>query len=311
MNGTKPKSRFSRTPVKNRHGSTVAVPPHRLTELDLSILKTLAGHRVLSAEYLAALVGTSYKYAVYRLQILKSEPNCYVKVCDTQQENPKLHLYTPLFFELDSKGITELHERGVILPPRRPVRNLVHAVMVEQIMASFEIGGTLISRADILVSDKTPVRTRNHPAPDRIPLPKERYIRPDGEMFVIQSPSGFSFLPGIEADTGTEPVHSYDYERSSIKGKFEDYITIIENEIYKSHFGAKTFFIPFITPTTRRLASIMTLLEQMTEKKPSLRKSFLFKTHPLFTSSTKPVPSGHMITQPFQRVGYPPITFAE
>jgi len=307
----KPKSRFSRTPVTSADGIAHVVPPYRLTEQDLALLKALTRRRFLSVDYIAALIGTSYKYALTRVQILKSDPNFYVKVCDAQRENPKLHLYTPLFYELDQRGIGALDERGIVIGPRKPVRNIIHAVMVDQIMASFELGATggmsIIPRADILA--KTPQKTQDLPIPDRIPVGRDRWIRADGEMFVLKTAEGFSFFPGVEADTGTEPIHSYDYERSSIRAKFEDYITVIEREIYKSHFGARTFFVPFITPTTRRLESMMVLLEEMTEKKPSLRKHFLFKTHPLFTSSTKPRPSGHMVDEPWIRVFNPPLQF--
>jgi hypothetical protein len=39
-------------------------------------------------------------------------------------------------------------------------------------------------------------------------------------------------------------------------------------------------------------------------------KIFLFKTFPAFTSFEKPhPPSGHMLTDDWQRVGYPPFNF--
>lgn len=247
-----------------------------------------------------------------RIQILKSAPNSYIKICDAQAENPRLHLYTKLFYELDQSGMGELTERGLLIAPRKPIRNITHAIMVDQIMASFELGATgdlsIIGRADILA--KAPEKTRALTNPDRIPLPKDRWIRADGEMFVLKTPEGFSFFPGIEADTGTEPVHSYDYTRSAISQKYEDYITVIEREIYKTHFGARTFFVPFLTPTTRRLESMMALLEEMTKDRKHLRKHFLFKTHPLFTSSTKPRPTGHAITEEWLRVGNPPLNFS-
>ena len=237
----KPKSRFSRTPVTSADGTARTVPSHRLTEQDLALLRLLARRRFLSVDYIAALIGTSYKYALSRVQILKSEPNLYIKVSDTPAREPGRTIFgTPLFYELDKRGIGELEERDIHIPLRRPVRNLTHAVMVEQIMASFEIA--LIGRADILL--KAPDKTRALAVPERIPLPRDRFIRPDGEMFVLKTPDGFSFFPGIEADTGTEPIHSYDYERSSITAKFSEYIEVIENRIYETHFGARTFLIP-------------------------------------------------------------------
>jgi len=316
---TKYKSRFSRAPVLNEDGSPKAVPPSRLTDQDIEIFKALLAHRFLSPDYIAALIGSSYKYVLTRTQILKSEPNCYLKIADEQLANRRAYTCTTIFLELDSPGITELEELGISVPARRAVKNFTHGVMVDQIMASFRIGARgsakLISRAHILANPKTPVATRNASVPDRIPLPpkngKPHYVRPDGEMFVLHDGEHFYFFPGIEADTGSEPIHSYDYERTSIHQKFVDYLTILDQGIYRSHFGANTFFIPFVTSTSRRLASMMTMLEQMTEKHPHLRKSFLFKQHPTFKSSEKPRASGHMVSEPWLRVGYPPMTFGD
>jgi protein involved in plasmid replication-relaxation len=309
----KPKSRFARTPVTSADGTPRAVPPYRLTEQDIALLKVLARRRFLSADYIAALIGTSYKYALTRIQILKSAPNLYIRVCDAQRENPKLHLYTPLFYELDARGIGELQERGIDIPRRRPISNITHAIMVNQIMASFELGARddieLILRGEILA--RSPKETQDDPHPDRLPITKDHWVRADGEMFVLKAPAGFYFFPGVEADTGTEPIHSYDYERSSIKGKFDDYIHVIVNNTQRTRFNAQTFNVAFITPTQRRLESMMRLLEEMTKSKPSLRRHFLFKTHPLFTSSTKPRPTGHMIDEEWLRVGLPPLAFRD
>ena len=51
---------------------------------------------------------------------------------------------------------------------------------------------------------------------------------------------------------------------------------------------------------------MMELLDRMTGGRGS--KMFLFKTFPSFTSPEKPPPAdGHMLTAPWQRVGYPPL----
>ena len=53
---------------------------------------------------------------------------------------------------------------------------------------------------------------------------------------------------------------------------------------------------------------MMKLLERITGGAGS--KVMLFKTFPRFTSFKKPLPpSGHMLTEDWQRVGYPPFNF--
>ncbi len=54
------------------------------------------------------------------------------------------------------------------------------------------------------------------------------------------------------------------------------------------------------------MQSMMQLLEKITEGRGS--KMFLFKTFPAFTSFEKPPPpTGHMLTEPWHRVGYSPL----
>ena len=63
-----------------------------------------------------------------------------------------------------------------------------------------------------------------------------------------------------------------------------------------------------MTTNAARLASMMRLLERITSGAGS--RHILFKTFPAFTSPGKPpAPSGHMLTDDWQRVGYPDFNF--
>jgi hypothetical protein len=56
------------------------------------------------------------------------------------------------------------------------------------------------------------------------------------------------------------------------------------------------------------MRSMMDLLDHLTDGEGS--RVFLFKTFPAFASSAKPpAPSGHMLTEPWSRVGYPALNF--
>jgi hypothetical protein len=58
------------------------------------------------------------------------------------------------------------------------------------------------------------------------------------------------------------------------------------------------------------MQSMMRLLNKMTDGRSS--KMFLFKTFPAFTSPEKPpVPSGHMLTEPWYRPGFPSFHFSK
>jgi hypothetical protein len=312
-------SRFDDEPVV-RDGAVKRKPPRALTPLNWKMLEALTRYSLLNAEYMAPLVGSdSPDYMTYLFQRLRAKPECYVKLCDEQRDpnSRRYYMHTSLYYQLGEGGITQLQQRGFPIPTRKPIKNFVHQILEDQIMASFEIGAKgnvqQITRDKILESPQTPQRTRDLVEPERIPVShsgdQPRFYRPDGTFFAINSGGKFFFVPGVEADCATEPIDVTDYNRSSIKRKFKDIITILQNDLHIKHFGAKTFFVPFFFPTERRMKSAMRYWEKETEDCPSVRKNVLFRTHPLFTSIEKPSPTGHAITEPYQRVGYPDFSF--
>jgi hypothetical protein len=173
----------------------------------------------------------------------------------------------------------------------------------------------MITWTEILASEKTPQTTRNAGRPERIPVTYEvrgeRFgteVNADALPFGIERSSfgvrSFLFFPGIEADCGTEPIDASDGGRSSILKKFAAYRAIVSQGLHRVHFGFPNFFVPFVTTNKTRMESMMSLLRRITDGEGS--KSFLFKTFPAFTSFEKPPgPTGHMLTEPWHRVGYP------
>jgi len=194
--------------------------------------------------------------------------------------------------------------------------------MVCRITASFELGTRentnvrLITWQEIMASDKIPLATKNLANPASIHVSFEiggkrctKAVIADAQPFGLKrtNPDGTGavfFFPGIEADCGTEPIESSDYLRSAICNKFSAYRAIAAQELYKSHFGFPNCFVPFITSSTVRMQSMMQMLEKLTDGKGS--KMFLFKSFPTLSSFEKQAPaSGHLLTEPWQRVGFP------
>jgi hypothetical protein len=138
------------------------------------------------------------------------------------------------------------------------------------------------------------------------------HIAADGHPFGIERPAAgrrvFFFCPGVEADCGTEPIDTSDFQRSSLFKKFLLYLAVDAQDIARSHFGFPSFYVPFVTTNAARVTSMMKVLERVTGGAGS--KNILFKTFPAFTSFEKPrPPSGHMLTEDWHRVGYPPFNF--
>ena len=195
--------------------------------------------------------------------------------------------------------------------------------MVSEITASIELGTRerghvrLIPWQEILANEHTPRSTRKSPSPASIPVafsmrgePHAVNLTADAQPFGLERKIGgehsYLFFPGIEADCGTEPLDASDADRSSIAKKFAAYIAVAEQGIYRSHFGFPNFFVPFIASTNARMHSMMRLLEKMTDGRGS--KMFLFKTFPAFTTfDPPPKAGGHMLCEPWQRVGHAPL----
>jgi Replication-relaxation len=227
-----------------------------------------------------------------------------------------------LIYELDARGSHVLRERGLSFLPKSYHRNFAHELMVSQIMASIELGTRekknvrLITWPEILASSNTPGATRQSATTCSIPVTFTAFgepcsmtvnadARPFGVERTIEGSCTYLFFPGIEADCGTEPVETSNLDRSSITKKVAAYRAIAEQGLYRSHFGFPNFFVPFITTTRVRMESMMKVVDRMTEGSGS--KMFLFKALPAFSTAEKlPKAGGHMLTEPWQRCGFPP-----
>ena len=314
-------SRFSRSPILGEDNRPVRV--RRPTEADRAKLEALSRHRFLTCEWLAACTGASAQATVNRINVLKRDPNNFVKIAGEMIDNQRAYLFMPLFYELDAKGIAYLDQCGITVPKRQIARNFEHQAMTDQIMASFEIGAKkeridIISWADILASEKMPQKSRESVTPHAIPITyhhagkkHERRVTADAHPFGlrrnIDGKTSYIFVSGPETDCATEPIASYDFDRSSIQGKLLAYIAIIEQKTFHDQFGVPNFFIPFYTTTSTRMESMMRMLDKLTDGKGC--KNILFATHPSIYAPQRAVPSGKALTQAYKRVGYPDFYF--
>lgn len=300
-------SRWDRKPVIDDGAKpTVA----HLTDRDVDIFRCLARYQYLPTDYVHAFVRGDYKSLTHRLNLLSRKPNLYINRPHQQREHAEAN-YRKLVYELDSRGAQELRDRDIPVAKKRDHRNFAHELMVCQILASIDLGTItdprikLIRWPTILASNKVPDATRRLTNPLSIPVGDHRRI-PDGEPIVIVrqfEPTTFIFLVQ-EGDCGTEPIDATDSDRSSIRRMFEDYLTIIEQRIYQTHFGANTFMVAIVTTNEARLNSMMALLARMNPGQSA--KRFLFKHIPVFTSYKPSAPAtGHMLTEPWRRVGFP------
>lgn len=318
---TKRNSRWGTDPILDKRGRPKIA---NLTEHDIDgIFRPLARHRYLPADYLHAFAGGSFDYLINRLNLLSRCPNSFLNRPHQQRANAGAN-HRRLIYELSDQGRTVVQQRGIIDQRSRSPTNFAHELMACQIMASLELGARetgahLIEWHDILSSKNLPEQTRLSPKPYAIPISAtidgrqvDMRVTADGTPFgverVVTDGRRYFFCPGVEADCGTEPIDTSDLSRSSIFRKLALYLAIETQGAFQSHFGFPNFYVPFITTNATRLASMMAALDRITGGAGS--KIFLFKSFPAFTSFEKPrLPSGHMLTEDWQRVGYPPFNF--
>ena len=312
-------SRWTRDPVINHAGAPRAIYP---TDRDIEIFQLLVRYRYLPSDTIHAFVGGNAKALLHRLNLLSRKPNLYLSRPLQQRQNAIAN-YRPLIYQLDERGSRILQDRGLPFLSKSQHHNFAHELMVAQITASIELGTRanrdirLISWPDILAHERTPLATRQSATPTAIRVTytlrgEQRHddvyadAQPFGLKRQIDGKASYLFFPGIEADCATEPIDASDTARSSIAKKFAAYLAIAEQGLHRSHFGFPNFFVPFITTTTARQHSMMELLDRMTGRRGS--KIILFKTFPSFTSPERaPAAGGHMLTEPWQRVGHPPL----
>lgn len=311
-------SRWDREPKLTTAGKAVVA---RITEDDITIFSILGRYRYLPSDYLAVLTGRSLPALQARLEILCRKPNCYISRPSQQRDNADANTRR-MIYELDDKGGAELRSRGVLYSRKKNLRNFAHELMACTVAASFEIAAKLDARIRIIdwhqliYSPQMPESTKLLTSPQIISFSrngKNEEVESDWRPFVVErnyEEKSYIFVFGFEADCGTEPIDTSDSERSGIRNKFSAYLSILEQDVPRRHFGATTFMVPFITTSEARMRSMIALLDRL--RAGPLAKRFLFKRIPAFTSFEKPAPAtGHMLTEPWHRAGFEPFRFVE
>jgi hypothetical protein len=289
-----------------------------MTERQTQLLGFLERNRYATFDDIHAYLNGDPTALRYTIRVLKARPNAYIKVCDQHVEERNLR--RKIAYELEKRGIEFLRENGRVIPDRRYVRNFTHAALASHATASIEAGisvvpnARLITWSEILASQNMPAATKRmeHPAGMRIAyeiesIVREKTVRADSPPFGIvldlADRKKFRFFPGIEADTGTEPITVSDFERTSIFSKFKAYLAVEAAETYRTHFGFPVFFVPFVTTSASRMRSMMEELDRITDGRGS--KTLIFK---VANRENRP---GYLFGEPWERVGHDPIVLSK
>jgi hypothetical protein len=304
-------SRWGTDPVL-RNGNPVVVTP-RNTKDYVAYLAPFARHHFLNVRQIAKLAGRSFHTTQDAVHVLKSEPNFYLKVCNEQANNKRFYLNTCLYYDLTLKGEKELAAHGIPNIARATSRSFDHEVMVSEISSSLDIGASehpdveILWWNDLANHPQVPEATKKLKNPLAIPTQiagKDTLIHPDYSPFVIRrkhlKAAEYIFLPGFEADADSESLETSTQGARTIRNHFEGYLYVMQKEIYRSHFGATSLFVPFVFTNQTRMHNAIDLLNRIPEARDYTR-FFLFKWMPTFKFGTPAPATGHILLEPWTR----------
>jgi len=237
-------------------------------------------------------------------------------------------LNKPQIYILQRRGSDQakLHgyEGHVPKPRDEPNSEIIfaHDFMASQLMFLFRYGAR--ERGLTFYSWNDMVRLKTVPAGITTPYPmfvtidgQRHKIAPDGRPFVLErkDPDGstYFFFVGIEADTGTEQerINKNFPTNATIELKFRNYLQMTKERTYEKQFGFHEHgYVIFATSLPDRIDNMKALLAEITNGKGSPDILFRRHTYPTFLLKHWPQkPSDIMITQNYERVGYPDINF--
>lgn len=280
--------------------------PHTLAQLEIATLAALVRYPILNTEQIAALIGTSYRFACLIVKTLKSENNRYIEFCEAQKDDKPPFMHPPRYYRLAPNGIREMKERGYPDPKWPQVWRLAHKAMEQNILLSFELGERahpeikIHRMPEILADPRSPEPLRRANYPQSIPLARRRpdgkpaHYRMDGKFLYIEAKRRF-FLPGFEAETGENPAQIVEQK------KYRDILDILKTKIHLDYLGAKNVYFTFYVPSFPRIADLMSRWKKVTAPCPHFRPYLLFAVEPTLNSkiSNQPNADAHALKQPY------------
>ena len=184
------------------------------------------------------------------------------------------------------------------------IMRLAHDHMASDIMIDIEIGARRAGvpfKSHIDILSAAPLSTRIQKKPLKIP------VTLNGEHTFVEPDALFSIgerVFALEADKGTEAV------KSIIVQKILAYREIVASGIIDDYLGINNLRVLFATTSRKRMHHIMDELATIARNGKSTM--FGFRADDAFDDFLKsPMPTGRLLTAPWERVGHPDMILAE
>ncbi len=255
---------------------------------DLAILQALGRHSLLLPTDICALVGRSYGAVIARLQKLREHE--FIRVNNTQHENPRSWISHPKALQLAPKGISRLSDIGYQARVPESSKQFIHQLTQSQTAASFEIGARLKNLEHVVI-DKTSIPVtfswKGHTYTDH-------RLTPDLGPIALGYGNDIYRFVCVEVDCASEPLTSADRQRQAIETKLGAYLTVLSSRLYETVWNIPNLTVLFTTTSKTRMENMRDLLCSMTDK---FHNCFRFYLFPTITSGTpQPIP-GWAVTE--------------
>ena len=304
--------RYDRTPVLGKDGKPIEA---KITPLRHDLMRFLLRVRYATHQELQAYLQCDPDALYDTLMVMRASNNAYIRLTEHSLRNKKAICY-PNVYELDENGLNYLRDFGETIPKRHSVFNMPHELLADHIMGSIEAGvrqspdHRLMPWEELLLSERMPSETKKQKArgiDTAFVIEGETYIRTmyaDKNPFAIETKRedrlSRRFMPGPEADTGSETVKPSQYKYNSVYVKCAAWISIERNQTYTSHFGFPNFYIPFVTTSEKRRDNIITMVEHLGGSKSII-----------FAVARDDASPGYLFTEDWLRAGHSPINLSK
>lgn len=300
----------------------------RITPTDLRILDLLQDYECLPGNYIPVMLGLPVTYTMHRFTDLRHKAGvieCPPGSWDTQNARYRHALYS-----LSSRGEQALTKAGLYRPSPRGNDHIKHKSARCIVDASFAIGVketpglSLVTHRDILAHPSCPPETKRSHTPFHFPTqfsyrtPRlNRQVEVDRDTVHDTKPFAVAYTPlggktarlfiaGIEVDRGTETRNPEKTVRQTINEKILAALELHRHRTYQRQLGIPSAVTLFVAISEHEMREMMGILDERTQGRGSPHIAFKY-VREFASIDYFPKPTGFMLTEPWQRVGYPPL----
>jgi len=210
------------------------IAPKRVTKLTpraIRWLKHIERHGAQSSDYLHGLTNDTHRCAdTARRQMQKLRAGGYLRL--PQQQRATEHAdFNPFIYDLTAKAEKALVDLGIAEDTTRPTGHWWHAYMTSCVTSSIDIASNRVGVRYIPAHKILAIKQSSL----AVQIGQQKLIA--DQLFALDYGGSFrAFM--LEVDRGTEPKISVTARKSYAKA-IEQYRKLVEQEIYKKHFGLK------------------------------------------------------------------------